>query len=83
MKIKLTKKKNSLSLRFAAESGAEGIDLKDIVLAAAKKKKGLTAEGAIAEFKARGYSGGITKETRNTKEFRVGRAQAEPLEPEE
>ena len=71
MKIKLTKKKGSVSVKFSAETDVEGIDLKDIVLATGKK--GFSVDNTIAEFGARGYKGGLTKETRNTKEFTVNR----------
>ena len=66
MKIKLTKKRGSISLKFRAETYTEGIDLKEIVLASAKESR---INNLIDGFKARGYTGTISKETRNTKEF--------------
>ena len=77
MKIRLTKKRNSVSLRFSAQSDTEGVDLKDIVLALAKKKNGTSIDGAMKEFKARGYTGTLTKETPKTKEFTLSRSESE------
>jgi hypothetical protein len=73
VKIKLSKKRNSMSVRFTAQSDQEGIDLKDIILAAGKKRPERLLTSSIAELGRRGYSGGITRETRNTREFTLGR----------
>jgi hypothetical protein len=69
MKIKLTKKRNSVSVRFTAENDTEGVDLKDIVLAAGSKRPNDFLTASTEELGKRGYTGGVTKETRNTKEF--------------
>jgi hypothetical protein len=75
VKIRLTKKRNSVLLRFSAESDTEGVELKDIVLALAKN--GISIDGAVKEFKARGYTATLTKETPNTKEFTLSRSESE------
>jgi hypothetical protein len=79
MKIKLTKKRNSMSVRFSAEGDREGVDLKNIVMAAGKKPVKPFMEASIAELERRGYRGGVTKETRNTREFTL-RAPENPAE---
>lgn len=69
MKIKLTKKRNSVSVRFSAESSQEGVDLKDLVMAAADAPSEELLSKSIEGLERLGYRGGITKETRNTREF--------------
>jgi hypothetical protein len=69
MKIKLTKKRNSMSVRFSADGDREGIDLKDIVLAAGKAHPNDLLAASIDELQRRGYTSALTKETRNTREF--------------
>ncbi len=80
MKIKLTKKRNSVSVRFSAQGDKEGVDLAEIVMAAGKKPARSSHFGessgdfmatAIKELERRGYKGGVTKESRNSREFTV------------
>jgi hypothetical protein len=71
VKLTLTKKRGSISLRFKAETGIEGVDLKNIVLGAAKN--GLTIDTTVDEFRQRGYSARITKDTPTKKEFTLER----------
>jgi hypothetical protein len=74
MKIRITKRKGSVSIRFSAgRAGHEGVDLKDAVL-----KMGLPQETdsivRIAETLAeKGYHGVLTKDTPNVKEFEVSK----------
>ena len=77
MKIKLTKKRNSLSVRFSAQGDQEGIDLKEIVMAVGKKPVQPFMDAAIAKLERLGYRGGVTKQTRNTREFTLHAPETE------
>ena len=80
MKIRITKKKGSVTLRFEAGGGSEGVDLKDIILGAAKK--GLSIASITDELLARGYTGVPTKDTPNVKEFKLAKPRGEsPNDP--
>jgi len=78
MKIRLSKKKNSVSLRISAQSDDEAVDLKDAVLAMGEKEASWDSCVKAAELLAeRGYTGEVTKETRNTKEFTLSKPETE------
>jgi hypothetical protein len=75
MKIRLTKNKKSLSVRFSAENDTEGVDLKDVVLGMAKGANAGMMTRAIEDLGKRGYTGDLTKETASTKQFTVRKAK--------
>lgn len=73
MKICLKKSKNGFSMSLSAENDLERVDLKDLVLSSASTNL-VDLEELIKELLHRGYRGVLlTKETQNTKEFRVAR----------
>ena len=74
MKIKLTKKRNSISVQFRAQGGSEGVDLKEMVLSMAKGNDSVA--GLVQELGDKGYRGGLTKETEDVKEFTVSKEGA-------
>lgn len=76
MKIRLVQKGKSLTLSIkASNSGDEGVDLKEAVIAMglkAAEQQPVKAITDLVETLAKlGYSGALTKETRNTKEFTI------------
>jgi hypothetical protein len=77
MKIKLTKKRNSTTVRFSADDH-EGVDLKDVILSTADENPNELITGAIEKLGRLGYEGGLTKETRNTREFTLKRTVPAP-----
>ena len=74
MKIKLVKKKRSMTVSFRAQNGAEGVDLKDVVMAMAKSSPTLLVTDAIDELGKRGYAGDLVKESPNVKDYVIKKA---------
>lgn len=78
MKIRLTKRKASAKVRIEGESEAESSDL-DAVLAGMPARPVDTEESwtwtrtVVEGLIARGYKGGLVKDTPNIKEFVVTR----------
>ena len=76
MKIRLSKKGDSVTIRFSAKArGNEGVDLKDALLATGMTAGGDAIEKLVEMLADRGYRSELTKETKNTKEFTLSKTE--------
>jgi hypothetical protein len=76
MKIRVSKRGRTVSVRFTAEKGGrDGADLMDALLEGAKSKSTDIVHSLLDGLQKRGYEGTITKQSPNAAEFAVSKPE--------